>query len=388
MTYYDVERPAPHRMDAVIAASLALASLAVMVVTYVPFMRIPVSVDGRWTVMRAGATAAEVLSGDLGSAEPGDLLAVDDRSVVRAGGGEPPAVLRLGSMLATDAQLYAGDRVTTRRGYDRIEDVESTVVAIPIPVEVEGSGPLLKMLAPGAAGARQVTRGVVSGHETSGTVLREPAPMRYLRVLPGGGARIVALTFDDGPWPGQTEKIISILDREKVPGTFFMLGTNVRKHPKLARRVVAHGHAVGNHSFSHKIKKDSPASMVRRELRGTNSLIRQATGITPKWYRPAGGALSGVIVAEARRADLRLVMWSVDPWDWDEPGAGNIARRVVAATKPGAVILLHDGGGDRGQTIKALPWIIHELKRKGYTFVTLDQMAALGTRPSPKIGGK
>lgn len=388
MSYYDVERPKPHRTDVVIAASVALASLAVMIVTYVPFMRIPVNVDGRWTVMRAGATAGDVLAGELGDAEAGDLLAVDDGSVVATGGGEPPAVQRLGSTLATGSQLYAGDRLSTRRGHDRVEDVETTVVAVPIPVEVKGTGPLLKMLTPGAVGARRVTRGVVSEHETTSTLLRAPAPMRYLRVSSEGGAKIVALTFDDGPWPGQTEKIISILDREKVPGTFFMLGANVRKHPELARRVVAHGHAVGNHSFSHKIKKNSPASMVRRELRGTNSYVRQATGLTPKWYRPAGGVLSGAIVAEARRADLRIVMWSVDPWDWDEPGAGNIARRVVAATKPGGVILLHDGGGDRGQTIKALPWIIHELERKGYTFVTLDQMVELGSKPSSKLGGK
>jgi peptidoglycan/xylan/chitin deacetylase (PgdA/CDA1 family) len=270
--------------------------------------------------------------------------------------------------------VRAGDRVQAYSGPDVVEPVlTETRTVEPDPVTI-GRGPIERVVAEGHSGVERVTFGAVS----KDIIAREtliPAEAAIVRRTPAPGAKVVALTFDDGPWPGQTDAVLAVLDEKDVPATFFMVGARVKAHPEIARRVVRAGHAVGNHTFRHTLLGSAPPGIVRREIRRADQAITRATGVTPRWFRAPAGELSPEVFRELRRDGLRSALWTVDPHDWGEGvKAATIARRVIAAARPGAIILLHDGGGDRRETVRALPRIIDGLRSKGYEFVTLDEL--------------
>jgi len=188
--------------------------------------------------------------------------------------------------------------------------------------------------------------------------------------------KFAALTFDDGPWPGQTDKILDILAQRQVKATFFMLGSRAKSAPVLARRVKDEGHLVGNHTLGHKnLTKEKPAE-IRRQITAGAAAIKRGTGVEPVWFRPPYGAVNGKVSQEMRALTLRVAMWDIDTRDWTNPGVPRIVRNAVKPIKPGSVILMHDGGQHREQTVAALPQIIDELRAQGYTLVTLEQLAA------------
>ena len=191
----------------------------------------------------------------------------------------------------------------------------------------------------------------------------------------GPEAPMVALTFDDGPWPGQTEHVLAVLAERNVPATFFLLGSQVERAPHLAQAIVAAGHAVGNHAYSHRRLDIAPADVVEWEIVHTANRIQEVTAVRPGWFRPPGGGFGASSYEWAARTGSRPALWTVDPQDWrDSTTAEEIAAIVLGAAHPGAVVVLHDGGGDQRQTIAALPAIIDGLRAAGYQFVTLDQL--------------
>jgi peptidoglycan/xylan/chitin deacetylase (PgdA/CDA1 family) len=338
------------------------------------FGRVPVEIDGRIALVGVGDSVAEIVAEQPCSAQPGNLLAASDRHVVVPGGGKP-LVVRVNGRAADPAErIRPGDRVATLAGTDVVEPTNEETRVIAVPTEVVGSGAMLTLAAPGSAGVQRVVVGAVSGDViASETVL--PATPMVLRRVGANGKKVVALTFDDGPWPEHTAEILDILKEEEVPATFFMLGLRVKKEPEVARRIVAEGHDVGNHTYRHVDLTDVKPEIQRREIRGTNNVIRATTGVQPEWFRPPMGQVDSSAYREIKAAGLRPALWTVDPQDWRKnASAGAIAREVVSATKPGSVILLHDGGGNRSQTTKALPWIIHELHKRGYEFVLLGDL--------------
>jgi peptidoglycan/xylan/chitin deacetylase (PgdA/CDA1 family) len=186
--------------------------------------------------------------------------------------------------------------------------------------------------------------------------------------------RVVALTFDDGPGPF-TPQVLSILERNHINGTFFMIGQQVRGSDALLRRSLRDGNALGNHTFTHANVSGGGLG----QLTSTQGAIRRASGYTPCLFRAPYGAVSGTIIGQARGLGMDTIEWDVDPRDWSTPGTGAIYSRIVGAARPGSIILMHDGGGPRGQTVAALPRIIATLRRRGYGFVTVPQL--LGLRP-------
>lgn len=186
---------------------------------------------------------------------------------------------------------------------------------------------------------------------------------------------MIALTFDDGPWPGQTEIILGILAERRAPATFFMLGVQVERAPGLAQAIVQAGHAIGNHSYSHRRLDVAPPDAVEWEVVHTTQRIEEVSGVHPYWFRPPGGNIGPAVYASSERAGARPALWTIDPQDWrDGVTAEQIAWSVISTAHPNAVVLLHDGGGDRWKTIAALPIIIDALRAAGYQFVTLDQL--------------
>ena len=192
--------------------------------------------------------------------------------------------------------------------------------------------------------------------------------------LPAAGERIAALTFDDGPNPDATPRILDALAASGTVATFFLLGRHVERWPELARRVATEGHVVGNHGWYHrKLHIQSPAS-VRRDLELGTAAIVGATGVTPRVFRAPHGFRAPWVTAIARSLGQRTIGWSLGVWDSALPGVDAIVERTVSGARPGSILLLHDGdgydaSGDRTQTAAAVPRIITALDARGYRLV-------------------
>lgn len=218
-----------------------------------------------------------------------------------------------------------------------------------------------------------------AGTETHGGALARDPHQRASYNSVRTSRPVLALTFDDGPSPELTPRLLDILRREGVRATFFVVGRNVDAYPDIARRIVAEGHEIANHSYSHVAFTSVDASRMRDEITKTNESIMRATGRCPTALRPPYGAINER-VRQSILNDYRLdvVLWSVDPLDWKRPGAGVVADRLVQGAHPGAILLAHD---IHPGTIEAVPEVIERLKAKGYGFATVSQLFALQEPP-------
>jgi polysaccharide deacetylase family sporulation protein PdaB len=193
--------------------------------------------------------------------------------------------------------------------------------------------------------------------------------------------KVVALTFDDGPYPPYTGQVLDVLKEYQVPATFFVLGKNVEKYPELVRRIVAEGHQLGNHTYNHIDLLKADRQAIIEEIDKTSRAIKAATGLDVQVVRPPHGFRDAVVMDIMAERRLKVVEWSVMSRDWTNPGADTIAERTVGKVKSGSVILLHDGDGvaqtaPRAQTVEATRRIIRELSAQGYKFVTVSEILA------------
>jgi peptidoglycan/xylan/chitin deacetylase (PgdA/CDA1 family) len=177
--------------------------------------------------------------------------------------------------------------------------------------------------------------------------------------------RSIALTFDDGPNPPDTAELLDLLAREDVRAVFFLVGEHALAHPELVRRVVDEGHVLGNHTFHHDDLEDWDDDAVRADLERTLAAIRSAvpSADVPFFRAPFGHW--GRSVAVARDLGMRSVGWSLAVEDWEPPGVDELVRRLGAVT-PGGIVLLHDGGGDRSQTVEAVARLVPRLRDEGW----------------------
>lgn len=188
--------------------------------------------------------------------------------------------------------------------------------------------------------------------------------------------REIALTFDDGPWY-QTPQFLALLERERVPATFFEVGEYIAQYSEggaIERRMLADGDMIGDHTWSH-LDVAGGGALAASQIDETVAAIRKATGgFTPCLFRAPYGSVSPALIAEARSLGFTTIQWDIDPRDWSRPGVGDIQGNVLANAHPGAIVIMHDGGGDRSETLAALPDIIATLRARGYTFVTVTQL--------------
>jgi peptidoglycan/xylan/chitin deacetylase (PgdA/CDA1 family) len=189
-------------------------------------------------------------------------------------------------------------------------------------------------------------------------------------------SHVVALTFDDGPWP-DTPQFLDVLEREHVVATFFQIGEQVGTYgPAVDRRMLADGDMIGDHTWNH-ADVSGDGSFAAGEISSAAAAIRSLTGFNPCLFRAPGGAVSGALISEARAMGFLTIQWDVDPRDWSRPGTDSIYNTVVGTAQNGSIILQHDGGGDRSETLAALPREIETFKREGYGFVTIPQLLGL-----------
>lgn len=191
---------------------------------------------------------------------------------------------------------------------------------------------------------------------------------------PGNGAKIVALTFDDGPHPHGTDKILAVLEKYGVKATFFEIGRNVRLWPEVTARVIAAGHEIGNHTDSHSFMHGFTPACVAAEIHSADDAISGALEYETHFLRPPGGIYDSAVVTAAADEEKIIALWSIDTLDWKHRSARAIADAVTNNVKSGDVILMHDYISGESNTAEALRIIIPELLDEGYTFVTLSDM--------------
>jgi peptidoglycan-N-acetylglucosamine deacetylase len=220
----------------------------------------------------------------------------------------------------------------------------------------------------------------------SGTLLRLRPPLPRGCTAHGpayatNGSRtqhVVALTFDDGPW-SDTPAFLNVLERAHVPATFFMIGDQVAGHDALLRRMLADGDIIGDHTWSHALVAGG-GPFATSQILSTANAIQHASGFRPCLFRAPYGAVGPGLIATAQGLGFTTIEWDVDPRDWSRPGTGAIEARILGSVRNGSIVLMHDGGGPRGQTLAALPTIIGTLKARGYGFVTVAQLTGATLR--------
>ncbi|WP_238177400.1 polysaccharide deacetylase family protein [Kribbella sp. VKM Ac-2566] len=185
-------------------------------------------------------------------------------------------------------------------------------------------------------------------------------------------SKYVYLTFDDGPSSRYTAQILRILRAYGARATFFEIGQNVARYPSLTRRVYQQGNSVQNHTWSHPDLRHVSSSAFRSQVQKTDRYIRAQTGYTPRCLRPPYGGTNKLVSRRAAALGKSIRLWTIDTRDWSRPGTSVIVRRALAHVHSGSVILMHDGGGNRSQTVAALPTILRTLKARGYGFTTMS----------------
>jgi len=209
-----------------------------------------------------------------------------------------------------------------------------------------------------------------------------PKPATWFSVNVDGP--YIAMTFDDGPSPETTPRLLEILKQRNIKATFFMIGQNAQANPAIVQRILAEGHEIGNHSWTHPQLSKLSDDRVTEEITKTQAAIKNACGYTPVLLRPPYGAITTRQKEWIEKQfGLSVIIWSVDPFDWKRPGASVIEQRILAGARSGAIILSHD---IHKQTVDAMPATLDALAAKGFKFVTVSQLIAMNkpkSSPSP-----
>jgi peptidoglycan-N-acetylglucosamine deacetylase len=319
---------------------------------------ITVHVGGAPVEVERGTTLGELLRARSLRPRWGRLL--DVRGDVLERHASAGRVSLDGGSASLGTPLRNGDRVRVVDGSDRTEPTVKLVRALPRPVTPNPERAI------GKAESEHVTvEGKISG-EVAADFVRTVGPIDR--------PKEVALTFDDGPWPSATAKILDILRRHHAPASFFVVGSLADRYPMLVRREVRAGMTVGNHSWSHPIDpafRDLPQARIEREMADPNRVLARFEDRV-SLFRPPGGSWDDDVRLEAQQLGMRLVLWDIDTLDWKRSTTPReITRTVLSQVRPGSIVLMHDGGGDADHTIAALPDIIRGIRERGLELVAL-----------------
>ncbi len=187
--------------------------------------------------------------------------------------------------------------------------------------------------------------------------------------------KYIAITFDDGPTPQNTPRLLDMLRARNIKATFYVVGSNVDLYPQIVRRTVAEGHEIGNHSYSHRLLSKSSDSTIRDELNRCKDAVVRAAGVQPRTLRPPyGGMLTRQREWVNAEFGYPIILWSVDPLDWKRPGSAAVCSRILSRTTAGSIILAHDL---HAQTVDAMPATLDGLLQRGFKFVTVSQLLAM-----------
>jgi len=256
--------------------------------------------------------------------------------------------------------IVGGVALLTGFWKDPAERGNATAQAQPVPAHPSAT-PRSAPARPRPAGARPH-----QGQRHQGRRGHPDEPMFYIH----DGRKRVALTIDDGPSPEYTPQVLRLLEKYRVTATFSMIGLEAAAYPGLVREVAAAGHKIANHTWSHLDLVYLPPAAIADQIGRATGAIHKATGKVPALFRAPYGAWSPVVLRECAQAGMTPLDWSVDPRDWSRPGVAAIVGNIMRNTRTGSIILEHDGGGDRSQTVAALKIVLPRLLDAGYRFAT------------------
>ncbi|MDO4797009.1 MAG: polysaccharide deacetylase family protein [Coriobacteriales bacterium] len=354
---------------------------------------VSITVNGKQTHVRIGSTATEVFEDKHVQTTPGDVVSVNDR-VLRAGEGHAFSLKVNDQELSPqDGEAYCvqGDeQLEFSDGANVVEDYETTTEPILPELAFYGTGTTVSYISQwGRSGTLEHRTGKESGEQTQ-VVAEEPVPCIVTRtdLLLDEDHPYVALTFDDGPADPYTEQYLDILAEHGARATFFCLGDSVEQYPELAQRVVGAGHQLANHTMAHNQLTSVPDATVRDEIERSAAVIEGACGVATTHLRPPYGDFTERSWLASGGTITAAVRWSGDSQDWRLPGADAIVENLLAGVRPGSILLMHDGGGDRSQDVEALPKVIERLQEDGYELVTVSELLrAAGDIPEEVCSG-
>ena len=371
------------RLAGVLVSLGVVAAVILGVVLFVQSLPANVTLNGSSLEVRGGKTLADALSASGIKPQPGDLMAVDG-SVLEAGKGEPFHATVNGEVVSElDVKLASGDVVEIGNGGPLEEPSDAVEVAIPWTVTEEGTGAIHLVEGEGKDGVKATKTGKISGI-TAEQVAQEPSNIVRRNVTPEvGDDKVIALTFDDGPWSDQTGEVLDVLAQNGAKATFFTVGNRIERDAgdSFVKRAAAEGHQICTHTYDHAAGSGqgvnlgymTPEEQVA-EIEKGYAAIEAVTGTeASRVVRTPGGNFGPEVVQNIGPHIKAEIGWNIDSGDWRRPGAGAIAEEIESAW-PGAIILMHDGGGDRSQTIEALKRALPRLKDRGYRFITMDEL--------------
>lgn len=268
----------------------------------------------------------------------------------------PAVILIDGVRAALTSPVHSGDVIRFVPGPDRVESTR----AVSMPQYLDPDAAALYVTY--QPGVRNVVEGAVSGEQVSSTLIAAPIVGR-LRA-----AARFAFTFDDGPNPPYTGQVLSLLAAHHTPAIFCIIGSSALNYPGLVRQEADAGYRVCDHTQTHPLDlPDLTATQIEWELQtGARSITSADGGISPLYFRAPGGNWSTTITTDARNLHLIPLSWTVDPRDWSRPGTQSIVLTVLDQLRPNGIVLMHDGGGDRSETVAALTTLLSELTASGW----------------------
>ena len=374
-------QPEPRRSKTPFVIGTAVVVLAVAIWLFVGSLSVKVTVNGQEVTVGNGKTVEAAFEASGVSVSPGDLVAVDG-SVLESGKGYLFSASVNGQAVQDHATVLSNnDVVEFTDGGDIEEEYDGVDSPIAFTVSSEGSGALHVYEGDGTDGVETTKTGKISG-KTATVTTTEPSNVvcRYYNVDVGDD-KVIALTFDDGPTSQYTQGVLDVLAENNAKATFFTLGEQVESMPDIVKRAAEAGHQICTHTYDHaegsgqgvNLGLMSAEEQIQEVQKGQAANDAAVGSETSRAFRSPGGNFNEQTMKTLRPYITSEIGWNVDTEDWKRPGADVIASRMLSV-KPGQVILCHDGGGNRSQTVEALRQALPQLREQGYSFITIDEL--------------
>ena len=334
------------------------------------------------TISGAERSVGGLLDNNVVSVTPGNYVAVDGTTIRQGEGTRCTAKVNGNDTDDMGMHLNGGDKIEISNGTDITEPyTDSEPQTLPHKTELKGVG-AVHLYSNNAQDGEQVTRTGKESGITATVTTKEPIDniVQYYNVN-SNGDKVIALTFDDGPWDQQTDEILDILEQNDAKATFFTVGQCISGHEKELKRAADMGCEIGTHTWDHAEGSGEGVSLIKmstderkQEVQKGLEAIKNATGQEASTiFRCPGGNFDTSVATDLEGIVTAEIGWNVDTTDWKKPGADVIAQRIQSAG-PGNIILMHDGGGDRSQTVEGLRQALPKMKEQGYSFITVQEL--------------
>ncbi len=334
------------------------------------------------TISGAERSVGGLLDNNVVSVTPGNYVAVDGSTIRQGEGTRCTAKVNGNDTDDMGMHLNGGDKIEISNGTDITEPyTDSDPQTLPHKTELKGVG-AVHLYSNNAQDGEQVTRTGKESGITATVTTKEPIDniVQYYNVN-SNGDKVIALTFNDGPWDKQTDEILIILEHNDAKATFFTVGQCISGHEKELQRAASMGCEIGTHTWDRAEGSGQGVSLIKmstderkQEVQKGLEAIKNATGQEASTiFRCPGGNFDTSVATDLEGIVTAEIGWNVDTTDWKKPGADVIAQRIQSAG-PGNIILMHDGGGDRSQTVEGLRQALPKMKEQGYSFITVQEL--------------